>query len=222
MKGLHKNKQYIADSTWTVKKAGEELDAGLEILESISGNIVTIFGSHKTMPGDPYYNHCENTARTLGENGFAIITGGGPGIMEAANKGAMVAGVPSVGFKAELLTAEKGMDNIHTHTYAFYFLFTRRFVLSIKSDALIFYPGGYGTLNELFEYLTLIQTGITDMVPIICVGRAYWKGLFDWLEDYPLKKNYFINEARDIDLVTIVDDVEEIINRIVPGNVEGI
>ena len=212
MKGLHKNKQYFTDSNWTVDKAGEELDTGLEILEQISGRIVTIFGSHKTKTNDPFYAHCEHVARALGEKGFAIITGGGGGIMEAANKGAFAAGTTSIGFQAKLLTDEIGQKDIYTHTYAFHFLFTRRFVLSIKSDALIFYPGGYGTLNELFEYLTLIQTGLSDKVPIICVGRTHWKGLFDWLKEYPLKSDYFIADSGDIDLVMVVDDVDEIID----------
>jgi uncharacterized protein (TIGR00730 family) len=211
MEGLHKNKQYFNDSQWTVEEAGKELADGLALLEDISGRIVTIFGSHKTTPSDPFYAHCEQVARALGKEGIAIVTGGGTGIMEAANKGAMAAGTPSIGLKAALLSNEKSMDDIHTHTHEFQFLFIRRFLLSIKSDALIFYPGGYGTLNELFEYLTLIQTGIADKVPVICVGRAYWKGLFDWLKEYPLKNDYFIADAGDIELVTLVDEGDEIL-----------
>ena len=130
--------------------------------------------------------------------------------MHAANSGATEANVASIGLKAELLKGEKITDPIYTEELSFHFLFVRRFIMSIKSEALIFYPGGYGTLNELFEYAVLMQTGIVDGVPIICVNRKYWQGLFDWLKNNPLKENFFIQDLEDLKLLNFVDTDEEI------------
>ena len=127
----------------------------------------------------------------LVKRGYAILSGGGPGIMHAANSGAMEAGAPSIGLRAELLEEQEVTDKIFTHKLSFHFLFTRRFIMSIKSEALVFYPGGYGTLNELFDYAVHMQTNIIDTVPIICVNKKYWQGLFDWLKENPLKKDFF-------------------------------
>ena len=132
--------------------------------------------------------------------------------MHAANSGAREANTPSIGLKAELLTKEKINDNIYTHELSFHFIFVRRFIMSIKSDALIFYPGGYGTLNELFEYLTLMQTGIVDIVPIICVNRKYWKGLFDWLKRNPTREGFLIHSNEDLKLLHFVDESDEILD----------
>ena len=131
--------------------------------------------------------------------------------MHAANSGATNSKAHSIGMRAELLKGEKVTDPIFTETLSFKFLFARRFIMSIKSEALIFYPGGYGTLNELFEYAVLMQTGIVDTVPIICVNKTYWDGLFEWLKNNPLKKDFFIHDLNDLNLIHFVDDHKEII-----------
>jgi hypothetical protein len=116
--------------------------------------------------------------------------------------------------RASLLTGERIDEPIYTNLLSFHFLFVRRFIMSIKSDALIFYPGGYGTLNELFEYAVLMQTGIVDTVPLICVNKKYWQGLFNWLEENPLQKKFFINGKKDVGLLHFADSSEEILKLI--------
>jgi uncharacterized protein (TIGR00730 family) len=214
MANLRKNKQYYADTEWTVKTVGQELDSGLKLLKKIDRKIVAIFGGHKVKDNQPYYQHCEKLAFELGKKGYAIITGGGSGIMEAANSGAMKAGTDSIGIKANLLKKEWIKGNIFTHRLELHFLFVRRFILSIKSEALVFYPGGFGTLNELFEYATLMKTGVVDKVPMICVGRKYWKGLFDWLKNTPQKEGLLNHPSEDMDLLYMVDDLKDIIRII--------
>ncbi len=211
MSKLHKNREYYARTTWTVEKVQKEINEGLALLNSIDNKIVAFFGSHRITQTNKFYQHCKKVSRALGEKGYAILSGGGPGIMHAANSGARGAGVPSIGLKAELLTKEQIKDSIYTHELSFHFIFVRRFIMSIKSDALIFYPGGYGTLNELFEYLTLMQTGIVDIVPIICVNRKYWKGLFDWLESNPVRDGFLIHNKEDLKLLHLVDEIDEIL-----------
>ncbi|MCH7851086.1 MAG: TIGR00730 family Rossman fold protein [Nanoarchaeota archaeon] len=217
MAKLHKNKQYYNKTDWTIEKVQEEINNGLDILNKIDKPIVTFFGSHMVEKDHNYYSHCKKVAFELGKEGYAILSGGGPGIMHAANSGATDAGVSSIGFKASLLTKERIDDPIFTDEYSFHFLFVRRFIMSIKSEALIFYPGGYGTLNEIFEYAVLMQTGIADKVPIICVNKDYWKGLFLWLEDNPLKEEFLINDVKDLELLYFVDSVEEILDIVKEG-----
>jgi len=188
-----------------------ELDKGLRLLHK-SRNNISIFGSHITVPEDKYYTHAEHLAYELGKKGHTIITGGGPGIMHAANSGAMRAGAHSIGFKASLIEKEQSSQGVFTAELSFKYLFVRRFVLAINSDALIFYPGGYGTLNEMFEYLVLIQTGMCDPVPIMCVGKSYWKGLLEWFEKQPEKYGYITKD--NIKMLQLVDSYEEIISII--------
>lgn len=213
MPKFHKNIEYYTKTEWTKDTVQEEIDKGLELLNKIDHPIISFFGSHKLKNTNRYYKHCKKLAFELGKNGYAIISGGGPGIMYASNSGATEAGAPSIGLKASLLTKEIITDKIFTHELSFHFLFVRRFIMSIKSDALIFYPGGYGTLNELFEYLVLMQTDIVDKVPIICVNKKYWQGLFKWLKENPDKENMFIHDD-DLKLIHIVDDIEDIMNII--------
>ena len=214
MSMLHKNKQYYEKTDWTVDKVQKEINDGLALLNGINTKIVTFFGSHKVAHDSEYYQHCRRVAFELGKKGYAILSGGGPGIMHAANSGATEAKTRSIGLRAELLANEKGDGSLFTDELSFHFLFVRRFVMSIKSEALIFYPGGYGTLNELFEFAVLMQTGIVDTVPIICVNRKYWHGLFEWLEDNPLRKDFFMHDIKDLRLLYFVDELDEIIKLI--------
>lgn len=208
---FRKNKEYF-DQQCTADKVKEEVERGLTLLNSIDQKIVTVFGSARPTIQDKEYQHCENLAHALGQKGYAIISGGGPGIMHAANSGAMRAKAPSIGMRATLLTSERIHDDIFTHDLQFHFLFVRRFLMSIKSEALIFYPGGYGTLNELFEYAVLMQTGVVDTVPMICVNRKYWQGLLSWLEDSTLEQKFM--DLKDLKLLSFVDTAEEVFREI--------
>ncbi len=211
---LRKNIEYYTNTDWTNKQVREEIDAGLALLNGTGRPIVTFQGSHRLAPSSPYYLHCRRLAKRLGEEGYAIVSGGGPGIMRAANEGAMEADAPSIGLRAKLLQKEHISAPLYTHKLSFRFLFVRRFIMSIKSEALVFYPGGFGTLNELFEAAVLMQTGMVDTVPVICVNSAYWRGLFDWLKRNPLKRDFFIHNVRDLNLIHVADDIDDIVRLI--------
>jgi len=197
----------------TAKNTSKEIVDGLKILRKLNMKAVSIFGSHITPENHKDYINCKKTAYILGTKGYAIISGGGPGIMKAANSGAMQAKAPSVGFKAKLIQKEQHVDDdLFTHQYEFNFLFVRRYCLAVESKALIFYPGGYGTLNELFEYITLIETHMEDPVPVICVNKKYWLGLFKWLKKKALKEGYITQ--RHLDYIQFADTPEEILKLI--------
>jgi uncharacterized protein (TIGR00730 family) len=197
----------------TAKDTSQEIVDGLKILRSIDQDIIGIFGSHITDEIHTDYVNCEKTAYLLGKKGYAIMSGGGPGIMKAANSGAMRAKTASIGFKAKLVQKEQHVDDgLFTHQYSFTFLFVRRFCLAVESRALIFYPGGYGTLNEFFEYLTLIGTHMEEPIPIICVNKKFWKGLFDWLKNKALPEG-FIQESH-LKGIYFADTPEEVITII--------
>ncbi len=214
MESLHKNKHYFGYPKRTGSSVKKEIDAGLRLLNSIKNRIVTVFGSHIPGEKNKYCRDCYKTAYELGKEGFAVMTGGGPGIMKAANLGAFDAGAPSIGIKAKLLQKEQSVTDVHTHVLELEYLFVRKFLLAIKSEALIFYPGGFGTLDELFGFVVLIQTKMTDKVPIICVNKKYWKGLFEWSKRVPLK-NSFIS-SKDFDLFFFAENSEDIL-RIIEG-----
>jgi len=210
---LPKNRQYFRDIVKTVEDVDKEVAEGLRILDSVNRKIISVFGTHATNNKDKFYKHCETTSYNLGLKKYAILTGGGPGIMQAANTGAMRAKTISIGFKAGLLQKEQSVGNdIFTHQMSFKFLFARRFSLAIKSDALVFYPGGYGTLNELFEYITLIQTHMVDPIPVVCVNKAYWEGLFKWLKTQTMKKGYI--SAKHLKGIYFAETPEEVVSII--------
>jgi uncharacterized protein (TIGR00730 family) len=208
------NKKYFLKPDWTVNKVKDEINRGLRLLNGINQPIVTILGSHRSKPGSRYFEHARKLGMALGEKGYAVATGGGPGIMEAANQGASDVGAVSVGIKARLLKEERIASKIFTKQISYHFLFVRRFILSIKSDALVFFPGAYGTLNELFEFIVLMQINYVDRVPLICVDRKYWKGLFQWVQKEPARHNFFINAKRDLKLVEFADTNDEILKII--------
>lgn len=210
MINFERNKIYLNDMQAS-EEVKEEMDKGFELLHRIDDKIITFLGSHTIDKHHKYYTDCEAVAYELGKRGYAIMSGGGPGIMKAANTGARNAGAKSIGIKASMIKQEDVINDIFTDQISFKFLFVRRFILSIKSEALIFYPGGYGTLDELFEYVVLMQTGLVDKVPIICVGKQFWQGMFDWLKDSPLKEGFFSNGAKDLELLHLVDTVDEIL-----------
>jgi uncharacterized protein (TIGR00730 family) len=197
----------------TAKNTSQEITDGLTILKSINKDVISIFGSHVTPENSKDYIVCEKTAYELGKKGYAIMSGGGPGIMKAANAGATRAKTISIGFKAALLKKEQSVESkYYTHEYAFHFLFVRRFCLAVESKALVFFPGGYGTFNELFEYITLIGTNLEEPVPVICVNKKYWTGLFKWMRENALKDNYI--KEKDINSIFLVDTPEEVVEII--------
>jgi uncharacterized protein (TIGR00730 family) len=157
----------------------KELRQGFEALAEI-GPAVCVFGSARTPPGDPLYARAREIGRAIGEAGFAVITGGGPGLMEAANRGARDAGAASVGLNI-LLPFEQALNPYCDIGLTFDYFFTRKLMFVRYSRSIVALPGGYGTLDELFEVLTLIQTGEAVDHPVVLVGRGYWSGLLDWV-----------------------------------------
>jgi uncharacterized protein (TIGR00730 family) len=170
---------FLKSDSWRVLRIMGEFVWGFDNLADVSDG-VTIFGSARTLPDDPYYQKAVETARLLAQAGITVITGGGPGIMEAANKGAAEAGGLSIGCNIEL-PFEQGSNTYLSRSLNFKFFFVRKTMFVKYATAFIVFPGGYGTLDELFEALTLIQTGKVKHFPVILFGGDYWSGLVDWL-----------------------------------------
>src|SRR5215217_7617212 len=185
----------------------DELRTGFNALGRI-GKAVSIFGSARTPRDDPRYAQARELARRLGEEGFAIITGGGPGIMEAANRGARDVGVPSVGLGIEL-PHEQGMNDYVDLALNFHYFFTRKVMFVRYASGFVVFPGGFGTMDELFEAATLRQTEKIRYFPIVLVDSGYWEGLVSWLRGSMLADGY-INEP-DLDAVAVCDDPERVI-----------
>src|SRR5215510_1041258 len=191
--------------TWRVMRIMGEFIEGFDNLATIDKG-VTIFGSARTHPDDPQYQAAQEVSRLLAEAGFAIMTGAGPGIMEAANKGAKLAGGRSVGCNIEL-PFEQGANPYVDTLVNFRYFFVRKTMFIKYSVAFIIFPGGFGTLDELFEALTLIQTGKIYQFPVILFGRHYWAGLVRWLQTRVLGEGKI--SGGDIDLMLLTDDPAE-------------
>src|SRR5438045_2245787 len=166
--------------TWRIFRIMAEFVEGFEVMAPVKRG-VSIFGSARTPPFDPYYKAAEQTARLLAKAGFSIITGGGPGIMEAANKGAYEAGGVSVGLNITL-PQEQEANKYQTISLDFHYFYARKVMFTKYATAFICFPGGYGTLDETFETLTLIQTHKVEPFPIILFGSEYWNGVREWIE----------------------------------------
>ena len=201
----HRGEAWPTDS-WRVLRIQSEFVQGFDALGDL-GPAVTIFGSARTRHDDPQYIATVETARLIGEAGFNIITGGGPGIMEAGNKGAMEAKVQSVGLNIEL-PFEQHVNPYCTETIDFHYFFVRKTMLVRYAQAFVIFPGGFGTLDELMESLTLIQTGKIHNFPVILVGTEFWGGLVDWLKNSVLVQGKI--SAEDLDLFYLVDSPEEV------------
>jgi uncharacterized protein (TIGR00730 family) len=199
-------------NSWMIFKVMSEFVEGLEKLAKI-GPCVTIFGSARTKPSNPYYKMAEDIAYQLVENGYGVITGGGPGIMEAGNKGAKRAGGKSVGLNIYLPHEQKGNIYIDPDKLiSFDYFFVRKVMFMKYSQGFIVMPGGFGTLDELTEALTLIQTKKIGRFPIVLVGKKFWKGWVDWI-----KKVLIIEKMVspvDLDLFDLVDTPEEAVEVI--------
>jgi uncharacterized protein (TIGR00730 family) len=202
--------QRIHEDPWRVFKIMAEFVESFDTLSRLPPD-VTIFGSARTQPGDLHHDMAEAIAAALARERFAVITGGGPGIMEAANKGASQAGGISVGLNIVLPKEQK--PNPHSNVAIhFHYFFIRKVALVKYSVAFVFMPGGFGTIDELFEIATLIQTHRIPRFPLILVGRDYWKGLLDWLRS-TLEAQGMIS-AGDLDLLKLADSPEEVLRII--------
>ncbi|MBI4296012.1 MAG: TIGR00730 family Rossman fold protein [Chloroflexi bacterium] len=194
------------EESWRMFRIIGELVEGFDSLAGIEP-AVSIYGSARILPDDEIYKKTTETARHLGEMGFSIVTGGGPGVMEAANKGAMEAGTVSVGLNIEL-TQEQTPNPYTTKSVTFHHFFVRKVMLVKYATAFVIIPGGLGTMDELTEVLTLIQTQKIKPFPVILFGSEFWKGFLDWLKEVVLARCYISEE--DFDLLRVCDDPAEI------------
>jgi len=198
---------------WRVFRIMGEFVAGFDTLAEL-GPAVSLFGSARTTPDDPQYQAAVEVARLLGEAGLTIITGGGPGIMEAGNKGAVQAGAPSVGLGIEL-PHEQGVNEYVTIPIEFRYFFVRKTMFVKYAQAFVIFPGGFGTLDELFEALTLVQTKKIHNFPIILFGSAYWGGLVDWIRAALLAEGKI--SPGDLELLVVTDSPEAVREIILHG-----
>ncbi len=202
-----------AHSSWQIFKIMAEFVDGFEALAKI-GPCISIFGSARTKPGDPYYELTTEISKRLSEEGFGIISGGGPGIMEAANKGAQLGGGKSVGLNIELPFEQQANPYIDRDaSLHFDYFFVRKTLFTKYSQGFVMMPGGFGTMDEFFEVATLIQTGKMLQVPLILVSTSYWGGLMDWLKKTMLEKESYISEA-DLDLLKVADTPEQVVEHV--------
>lgn len=202
-----------SNDSWAIFKIMSEFVNGYESMARI-GPCVSIFGSARTKPDDKYYLLAEKIAYKIAKAGYGVITGGGPGIMEAGNKGAHTGGGPSVGLNIELpfeqhfnpyIDANKNLD--------FDYFFVRKVMFVKYSQGFVVMPGGFGTLDEMFEAITLIQTKKIAKFPIILVGSEFWGGLLDWIKNVMIEK-YFNASPEDLNLIQVVDTEDEVLEAI--------
>lgn len=204
--------QIKAHDSWSVFKIMAEIVDGYTELSRI-GPCVAVFGSARTKPGNEYYHLAEELAYLLTKKGFGIITGGGPGIMEAANKGAHIAGGKSVGLNIDLEFEQSANPYIDPDKLLeFNYFFTRKLMFMRYSQGYVVLPGGFGTMDELFEAITLIQTHKLVRFPIVMVGKSYWGGLLDWINSRMLEEGMIKDD--DLQIFELVDTVEEAVQRI--------
>ena len=203
--------EFTHTDTWRVFRIMGEFVEGFDELATVTRG-VSIFGSARTLPDDPQYLAAEETAALLTRAGFAVITGGGPGIMEAANKGAFEAGGVSIGCNIELPFEQKP-NSYQTRTLIFNYFFVRKTMFVKYSTAFIIFPGGFGTLDELFEALTLIQTRKVRNFPVVLVGKNFWSGMLDWLKNVMLEGKTISPE--DFALLYLTDSPAEAVEIVV-------
>jgi hypothetical protein len=199
-----------AHSSWQIFKIMAEFVQGFETLAKV-GPCISIFGSARTKPGQKYYELAVEIAQKLAEAGFGIITGGGPGIMEAANKGASMASGRSVGLNIALPFEQFSNQYISKDTSInFDYFFVRKVMFTKYSQGFVMMPGGWGTMDEFFEVATLIQTRKFTQTPMICVGSTYWNGLFNWMREAMLEAEHNISPG-DLEMIKIFDTAEEVV-----------
>jgi len=183
-----------------------EFVEGFQFLSTMNREI-SLFGSARIPPTSPWYKEAERLGKMLAQHGFTVITGGGPGIMEAANKGAYEGGGKSVGLNIQL-PHEQRQNKYVTHGISFYYFFSRKVMLAASAQAYVYFPGGFGTMDEFFEIVTLIQTKKTEQLPIVLVGKDFWNPLIAFLEE-TMYGRYDAIDRQDLRLFTVVDTAEE-------------
>ena len=196
----------LNDITWRIFRIMAEFVDGFQFL-STSSKEVTVFGSARLKPGTRWYKEAEAFGKFCGKGGFTIITGGGPGIMEATNKGAFESGGASLGLNIQL-PMEQRANAYLTRGKGFHYFFTRKVMLSASAQAYVYFPGGFGTLDELFEMVVLIQTGKMQKIPVVVVGKEFWEPLFVWVKDKMVREHGTVS-AEDLKLITVVDSAKE-------------
>jgi uncharacterized protein (TIGR00730 family) len=189
----------------------EEFRTGFEAVDRIDRPGVTIFGSARVPPGDPVYQAAEDIGRRFADAGFAVVTGGGPGVMEAANKGAQEAGGLSIGFNIDL-PFEQHHNPYLDIALTFKHFYARKTMLVKAAEGFVMFPGGFGTLDELFESLTLIQTGKVLHFPVVLIGSDYWGELLDWIRGELLADGMI--SPGDLDLLYVTDDIDDAVARV--------
>jgi len=201
---------FTQEDPWRVFRIMSEFVEGFEVLSCVK-NAVSIFGSSRTLPSHPYYKLAEETAYLLAKSGYSIITGSGAGIMEASNKGAKRGGGQSIGLNIQIPVQQKPNKYVDT-LLDFHYFFIRKVMFVKYAKAFVIMPGGYGTLDELYEALNLIQTERIQKFPVVLLGKDYWKGMFDWLEDMVLEKGNI--SKCDLDIFKIVDKPKDVVAEI--------
>lgn len=207
---LIKKDDFTSEETWRIFRIMGEFVDGFEVLSKV-GKAVSIFGSARLASKDKYYKLAEETAYLLAKAGYAVITGGGPGIMEAGNSGTKRGGGHSIGLNIQIPTEQKANEHIDT-LLDFRYFFVRKVMFVKYAKAFVIFPGGYGTLDELFESLNLIQTQRIDNFPVVLVGSDYWQGLIDWIKEMVLAR-YCISPS-DLNIFKIVDKPEDVVKII--------
>ncbi len=203
---LQQGDEDVSVTSWRIFRIMAEFVAGFDLLRKYR-LAATIFGSARVLPDNPWYQESQKLAYLLAKDGFAIITGGGGGIMGAANKGAYEAGGDSIGLNIKL-PHEQRLNSYVSDSETFHYFFTRKVMLSFASEVYIYFPGGFGTLDEFFEILTLVQTNKIAHVPIVLIGRDYWQPLIDWFSQ-TLAGTYHSIGPNDPNLFTLVNSAEE-------------
>ena len=203
--GSHERPAFLETDTWRALRILSEFVEGFEALAGV-GRAVAVFGSARTAEGSEAYELARRVGGALAEAGFAVITGGGPGAMEAANRGAHEAGGLSIGCNIEL-PHEQHLNPYVDLSIEFHYFFARKTMFVKYSDAFVIMPGGFGTLDELFEAITLIQTGKVRDFPVVLIGHAYWDGLLAWIRDVQVPAGAV--DPEDLELLRVTDDVDE-------------
>ncbi len=210
MRGRYEINQLEKEESWRLFRIIGEFVEGFDALSRITP-AVTVFGSSQVRPGDPAYDMAEAIGREIAKADFTLVTGGGPGVMEAACKGAFGAGGKTVGLNIELPLEQKA-NPYTTISLHFHYFFVRKVMLVKYATAFVLLPGGFGTLDELFETVTLIQTHKIRPFPVILVGRDYWSGLLHWLRQQGVARGYL--RPSDMDILKLTDDPVEVVDHI--------
>jgi uncharacterized protein (TIGR00730 family) len=209
---------FTREDPWRVFRIMAEFVDGFELMARVPRPRVAVWGSARAAPGSLNYEQARRLARRLAEEGYGIVTGGGPGIMEAANRGAAEANGISVGLNI-LIPFEQAANPYATYRMQFHYFFSRRVMFVKESSGVVVLPGGIGTLDEFLEVLTLKQTGKIGGLPILLLGSAFWKGLLTWMSDTLLAEGMISQE--DLSLFQVVDDVEAVVSVLARGRAGG-